>query len=149
MRHSQSGRDNRTRLLSLANLWFTVFGALVVNFAGLVDGSLVRGSTMLILNPKLLPKQFLRPLYLIRAEHERQLIIGKELIRLASLQDINFVSEIGGLLSHDHPLIRRIASIFSPASSRVVGFRPLNAIRFRYCNCLGVGGCAAIQRRML
>ena len=53
---------------------------------------------MPIPEPDLSPSQFLRPLYLIRAEHERQLIIGKELIRLASLRDINFVSEIGGSL---------------------------------------------------
>ena len=53
---------------------------------------------MPIPTPDLLPDQYLRPLYIIRAEHERQLIIGRELFRLASLRDIDSVSEIGGSL---------------------------------------------------
>ncbi len=53
---------------------------------------------MPIPKPDLSPDQFLRPLYLIRAEHERQTIIGRELYRLASLQDIESVSAIGGSL---------------------------------------------------
>ena len=50
---------------------------------------------MPIPKPDLSPDQFLQPLCLIRAEHERQLIIGRELSRLASLRNIDFVSEIG------------------------------------------------------
>ncbi len=53
---------------------------------------------MPIPEPDLSPDQFLRPLYLIRAEHERQLIIGKELLRLASVRDVDSVIEIGGSL---------------------------------------------------
>ena len=53
---------------------------------------------MPIPKPDLSSDQFLRPLYLIRAEHERQTIIGRELYRLASLRDIESVSAIGGLL---------------------------------------------------
>ncbi len=50
---------------------------------------------MPIPKPDLSPAQFLQPLCLIRAEHERQLVIGRELIRLASLRNIDFISEIG------------------------------------------------------
>ena len=50
---------------------------------------------MPIPEPNLSPDQFLRPLYVIRAEHERQLKIGKELFRLASVRDIDSVIEIG------------------------------------------------------
>ncbi len=53
---------------------------------------------MPIPEPDLSPDQFLQPLCLIRAEHERQLIIGKELFRLASVRDIDSVIEIGGSL---------------------------------------------------
>jgi hemerythrin-like domain-containing protein len=48
--------------------------------------------------PDLSPDQFLRPLYLIRVEHERQLVIGKELFRLASLRNVDSVIEVGGPL---------------------------------------------------
>ena len=50
---------------------------------------------MPILKLDLSPDQFLQPLCLIRAEHERQLIIGRELSRLSSLRNIDLVSEIG------------------------------------------------------
>ena len=50
---------------------------------------------MPIPKPDLSPDQFLQPLCLIRAEHERQLIIGRELSRLSSLRSIDFVGEIG------------------------------------------------------
>jgi hemerythrin-like domain-containing protein len=53
---------------------------------------------MSIPKPDLAPDQFLRPLHLIWAEHERQLLIGKELVRLAAVPDIDPVIEIGGPL---------------------------------------------------
>ncbi len=53
---------------------------------------------MPIPEPDLSPDQLLRPLHLIRVEHERQLIIGKELFRLASVRDIYSVIEVGGSL---------------------------------------------------
>ena len=53
---------------------------------------------MPIPEPDLSPDQFLRPLRLIRAEHGRQLIVGKELVRLASLRDIDTVIEMGAPL---------------------------------------------------
>ncbi len=66
---------------------------------------------MLIPEPDLSPDQFLRPLHLIRVEHERQLMIGKELSRLATLGNVGSVTEIGGSLlaffTDDLPLHHR------------------------------------------
>ena len=53
---------------------------------------------MPIPEPDLSPDLFLRPLGLIQAEHERQLIIGRELLGLAAVQNIDPVIEVGGAL---------------------------------------------------
>ena len=50
---------------------------------------------MPIPKPDLSLDQFLQPLRLIQAEHERQLIIGRELYGLALLQEIDSVRAIG------------------------------------------------------
>ena len=66
---------------------------------------------MPIPEPDISPDQFLRPLHLIRVEHERQLTIGKELSRLAYLGKIGTVTEFGGSLlaffTEDLPLHHR------------------------------------------
>ena len=66
---------------------------------------------MLIPEPDLSPHKFLRPLHLTRVEHERQLMIGKELSRLAYLENLESVTEIGGSLlaffTEDLPLHHR------------------------------------------
>ena len=53
---------------------------------------------MPIPKPELSLDWFLRPLHLIRAEHDRQFIIGKEIFRLVSSRDVDPVIEIGGSL---------------------------------------------------
>lgn len=93
---------------------------------------------MLIPEPDLSPYQFLRPLHLIRVEHERQLMIGKELSRLAYLGNFESVTEIGGSLleelDRDHAAEKYLMRLIVIDLDRTLGDKKLESSAFFFDN---------------
>ena len=93
---------------------------------------------MLIPEPDLSPYQFLRPLHLIRVEHERQLMIGKELSRLAYLGNLESVTEIGGSLleelDRDHAAEKYLMRLIVIDLDRTLGDKKLESSAFFFDN---------------